>query len=292
MKIGIALLVFYIGAIFGNIYFNLKEHLIKKIEEKEDHSKKKTNKKESKEKNGILENIPIISYFIFRKKSKENGKEKLLVELIVGCIFLILYTLSIVASVNDYFLISFPLMLGFIYLLGSIEKEKKIIESNVITYGIIVAAIQVILRYILNFDGGKYVKYDLIMACVYMLFVLIVFVFQMATATKDPESKYVIDIFLVIFILTIYFGSMFMLQAISVTLVVILFGYLFGGFTKKEYKENLIIKKEKGQLKTRTESAFVKENKYIPYAKIIGDVTVIYLILYYAFLPIYRCINI
>lgn len=288
MNIGIALLVFYIGAIFGNIYFNLKEHLIKKIEEKENDAKKKINKKENTEKHGLLENIPIISYFIFGKKSKE----KLFVEVIVGFIFIALYTLSMVASVNDYLLISFPLMLGFIYLLGSIEKEKNIIEPNVITYGIIVAAIQVILRYILNFDGGKYVKYDLIMACVYMLFVLIVFVSQMATASKDPESKYVIDIFLIIFILTIYFGSMFMLQSISVTLVFILFGYLFGSFTKREYKENVIVKKENGKLKTRTESAFVKENKYIPYAKIIGDVTVIYLLLYYAFLPIYKCINI
>lgn len=279
MLILVTLLGFYIGAIFGNIYFNLKENLIKTIEKEEDKKTKKKNKKTKNTKKGILYNIPIFSYiFAYNKEEKKLVKPKLYSEIITGIIFALLLIIDQKNGVNEVLLISFPLMFGFIYLLGEIEREKHIIEPNVITFGVMVAAIEISLKFVINFSGSIYTKANIIAAGFYMGIVLLMFVIQMATASKDPESKYLLDIVMILFILTIFFGSIFMLKSIVCIIIYILLGHFLGVFSNKEYKENILVKKENAKVKTRKESAFVKEGVYIPYAEIIGYVTIVYLL--------------
>lgn len=297
------LLVFYIGAIFGNIYYNLKNYIINK--DTKDKKTKETKKTKSKKvdkkcnrKKGLLANIPILSYIAFPEDCKackiNHVKPKLFSEILIGIIFCLsfnslnltnVFTSAEVLQTKMAILLkaglmfSLPLTLGFIYLIGMVEKETHKININVLTYGLIVAAAIVCLKFIVNVPGVQYNKNDLIIAGVYILIIMAIYIMQLLTASKDPESKYVLDIVLIVFILTSFFGSVIMINTIILTIITIIIGYIFGVFNTYEYKENILLKKEDGKIKTRTESAFVKNPKYIPYSLIIGSISIFVLIM-------------
>lgn len=300
------LLVFYIGSIFGNIYYNLKNYIIEK-KLKDEETKEKINNKTKKEKNtkpnkskkeccnkgGLLANIPILSYFAFSKtceKCKVNhAKAKFISEILIGIIFVLAFNsvgayeiFGKAANVNNKmqmflkggFLFSFPLTLGFVYLLGAVEKSTHEIDVNIITYGLIVSAAILCLKFIVNIPEVNYMRKDIIIAGVYILIILAIYVMQLLTFSKDPESKYILDVVLFVFILTSFFGSQIMITTIVLSIIAIIIGYIFGIYTNYEYKENIIVKKEEGKLKTRTEGAYISAQKYIPYAKIIGWISI------------------
>lgn len=302
------LLVFYIGSIFGNIYYNLKNYIIEKKlkdeETKENKNKKTTKSKSVKTKKGkkekeccdkgeFLANIPILSYFAFSKKCEKcnvnHAKLKFISEILIGIIFVLAFNsvgayeiFGKAANVNNKmemflkggFLFSFPLTLGFVYLLGAVEKKTHEIDVNIITYGLIVSAAILCLKFIVNIPEVNYMKKDIIIAGVYILIILAIYVMQLLTFSKDPESKYILDVVLFVFILTSFFGSQIMITTIVLSIIAIIIGYIFGIYTNYEYKENIIVKKEEGKLKTRTEGAYISAQKYIPYAKIIGWISI------------------
>lgn len=307
------LLVFYIGSIFGNIYYNLKNYIIEKKlkdEETKENKNKKTTKsksvktkkgkkeKECCDKGGFLANIPILSYFAFSKKCEKcnvnHAKLKFVSEILIGIIFVLAFNsvgayeiFGKAANVNNKmemflkggFLFSFPLTLGFVYLLGAVEKKTHEIDVNIITYGLIVSAAILCLKFIVNIPEVNYMKKDIIIAGVYILIILAIYVMQLLTFSKDPESKYILDVVLFVFILTSFFGSQIIITTIVLSIIAIIIGYIFGIYTNYEYKENIIVKKEEGKLKTRTEGAYISAQKYIPYAKIIGWISIVVVIM-------------
>lgn len=299
MEIILNLIVLYIGAIFGNLYFNLKEYIIKKDLEKNEKTETKKIKKTAKcnRKGGFLANIPFISYFFnkgeCKKCKKDHAKLKLISELVVGFIFLLVFNSANLTQIflNKSFqvdemeillkgglMFTLPLTLGFIYLIGIIEKETKKININVMTYGVIMAAVLIIMKFIVNIPDVKYSKLEMTTAGIYMLIVLLIYLMQLLTLSKDPESKYTVDMVLMVFILNIYFGSGNTVSTIILSILYILLGNIFGWFRNREYKENKYVKKENGKFKTRKESSFVMEYKYIPFSLIIGSMAIVSLV--------------
>lgn len=296
MEIILNLIVLYIGAIFGNLYYNLKEYILRKDLEKKETKKikKETN---CNLKGGFLGNIPFVSYSFnkgeCKKCKKDHAKLKLISELVIGMVFVLVFNSANLTQIflnkstqidkmeillKGGLMFTLPLTLGFIYLLGTIERETKTLNVNVMTYGVIMAAALIIIKFIVNIPNVKYSKLEMTTAGIYMLIVLLIYLMQLLTFSKDPESKYTVDIVLMVFILNIYFGSANTISTIILSIIYILMGNIFGWFRNKEYKENIYVKKENGKFKTRKEGSFVTEYRYIPFSLIIGSMGIVSLV--------------
>lgn len=293
----INLLIFILGVCFGSFYSYAKNRLVKdkSITEKRKKEKCKHCKKEFK----WYHKIPIFSYIVMKGKcyncDKQLSDEKIKMELSTGIIFLIVYNsiglfrslfiATVTLEKNELmskiiFALLFPLIYTFIKLISYVEKETRRVNKKTLFFGTFLASISIIVKLILSWKYNSYNPIETVYSTIYLVILVILIWIQIKLKQYNDKAKYPVDTLINMILLTILLGSDTMMTAIFFTLLYVIIVYLFGGFDKIEYKENIKVLEEKdGKVKRVIEEEYKVTDKFIPFNTIIGNMAVLVVIL-------------
>ena len=126
----------------------------------------------------FLDLIPIISYLFLKGKCrychKKINKRYILIEALSGALYVLLViSLKInflqIELTNIVLLLYKSLMFSVIFIVAGIEKEKNILQTNVLSFGIIIQALYMVYLCILKLNIYRYIIYLLVMIALLLI---------------------------------------------------------------------------------------------------------------------------
>lgn len=245
MNLFFYILIFIIGTLFGSFY----TLAVYRIPKRQDITHTHSYCPNCNHKLGFLDLIPIISY-IFLKGKCRYCKEKirpryLILETLSGILFVAmaflmkfnLETLSVIKIVEYCFMV---LYLTFIILMAGIDKENRKMDKLVSIYGIVISIMYMV--YLCIVEQANIYRY-----VIYLIFYIIVLLFDTITLKRHTKNSYVTGILLMIITMIIFTGEYMIGNTILVTLLAIFFYLLIykikEGKSKKKKSEEQIVGK-------------------------------------------------
>lgn len=288
--LGINLIVFLCGTLFGGLYDTIINAVIKK--------EKIFSYKHKCEKCGYLynfyERLPIFPFLIKKGKcpkcKKSNGLEKYLNEILTGIVFVLVFNsiqyIKIFFGYNlritniewvskTLLLLTFPFVYMYINVIGRIEKKQKKIPMSMLILGIYLMVITFINRYLINYSDVVYKVKETYISLFYIMVVIGFLYMQMVYAKIDEKSGYVVDLVMYIFTLALLLGTENIIIALMFTMFYTIFVYAFGKYSSLKYKEEIVVKIEKSKVKSKKKEEYIYQPKHIPFTKIIGTFAMI-----------------
>lgn len=220
MEIFLYAIIFTMGTLFGSFYTLAVYRLPRKIDIVKTHSFCPN----CNHKLGFWEMIPVWSYLFLGAKCKEC-KQKIrpryfILEILSGLAFVIIakgLQININSVTNIYLLIEtlfIVLYLVAIFIIAGIDKERKIIQKNVIYYGLGISLIYII--YLCIIDFASIYRYAM-----YLSFLLILLIIDTVILQKKAKNNYTISILMLIMIMVIFTGEFVTIWTIICTLLLI-----------------------------------------------------------------------
>jgi len=239
MEVIIYILIFIMGLLFGS-FFTLA---IYRIPLKENIVNKRSFCPNCNHRLEFLDLIPVLSYFFLKGKCRycgqKIGKRYIILELCSGFIFLI-YALSV--KINFYYIeISkiIYLLFGFLYLIcilitAGIDKEKRIIDKGVLTFGVITVFIYMLyLCVVENLNMYRYV--------IYLFVLLLILLLSNLYSEEKNRSNYIVNTLILSIFILIFSGVKVFELAMITTLMISLIVSIINSCRKKDYQEMLPI---------------------------------------------------
>lgn len=230
MNIFLYTVIFIIGAFFGS-FFTLAVY---RIPRKEDILIKHSYCPNCNHKLGFFDLFPILSYILLKGKCRYCGNKirprYLILELLSGLTFLLvaISTKLHFNNINSIVNISFLLLyISVLFIVAGIDKEKIVIQRNVIAVGYVVEIIYIIYQCTLgNINVYQYV--------IYLILFAIILILSNISLKLTSESKYYIDILYLLLYMIIFYGSTIFVLTVILTLITI---FIYFILSKKKHKK-------------------------------------------------------
>ena len=211
-------IIFIIGCFFGS-FFTLAVY---RIPRKEDILIKHSYCPNCNHKLGFFDLFPVLSYIFLAGKCRYCGNKirprYLVLEVLSGLTFLIiaisnkLDILNMTTIINTSFLLIY---VSVLFIISGIDKEKILIEKNVLLFGYIVELIYIIYQYTLgNVNVYQYVIY-------LILFIIVLILSNIFMKIRLKEEYFIQILYLLLYII-IFCGSKIYILSVILTLIIII----------------------------------------------------------------------
>lgn len=205
LEIMLLIIIFILGIYFGS-FFTLATYRLPKGE---DIIHKHSYCPNCNHKLGILDLIPVLSYIFLGGKCRycnnKIGIRYFIFEILTGLVF-VLFTISLkidIYKININIIIYFALTILYfssLFIIGGIEREKRIIQKSILVYGIFVSLVYMIYSYTLaNKNVYEYV--------IYLIFMCILLFMDIYQLKKNLKYNYWIQIMILILYMLIFSGT-------------------------------------------------------------------------------------
>lgn len=217
MNIFLYIIIFIIGTLFGSFY----TLAVYRIPKRQDITHTHSYCPNCNHKLGLLDLFPIFSYIFLGGKCR-YCKQKirpryLILEILSGLLFVVIaFVLKIdINNLTNLKLTEFCFMalyLTFIILISGIDKENRKINKSVTVYGIVISIIYMVYLYIV--EGSNIYRYG-----IYLIFYIIILIFDTVTLKKYAKSNYVNGILFTIITMAVFTGEYIVINTIILTLL-------------------------------------------------------------------------
>ncbi|MCF0124531.1 MAG: prepilin peptidase, partial [Clostridia bacterium] len=204
MEVIFYIIIFIIGALFGSFY----TLAVYRIPKRQDIIYTHSYCPNCKQKLGLLDLFPIISYIALGGKCR-YCKEKirpryLILEILSGAFFVItaismklsIYTLNVENIIKSIFIV---LYITYIILIAGIDKEERKIDNLVNIYGIVISVIYMI--YLCIVKQANIYRYGIYVG----IYILLLFIYKI-TDKKKKEKIYFIETGIQIVTMAVFTG--------------------------------------------------------------------------------------
>lgn len=217
MEIYFYIIIFIIGSLFGSFY----TLAVYRIPKRQDITHTHSYCPNCNHKLGFLDLFPILSYIFLGGKCRYCGEKirprYLVLETLSGALFFIIaYYMGLslnnlsYTKIAEYFFI--VLYLTYIILICGIDKENRKISKLVNIYGIAISIIY--MSYLCIVEKDSIYRYG-----IYLVFYILILLFDTITLKKFAKSTYLIGILLMLVTMSVFTGSYITANAIIVTLL-------------------------------------------------------------------------
>ncbi len=228
------IIIFVLGIYFGSFY-TLATYRIPKHE---NITHKHSYCPSCNHKLGILDLIPVFSYLFLRGKcrycKKDIGIRYFLFEILTGIVF-VLFAISLkidIFNLNLNIVIYFILAILYftsLFIIGGIDKEKKIIPKSVLIYGVFVSIIYMIYSYTLT-------KTNVYAYVIYLCFMIILLFLDLKLLKKNLKYNYYIQVLILILYMLIFSGTYIVIYTIIFAILSIGFKNILLYFKRSKSK--------------------------------------------------------
>lgn len=217
MEIYFYIIIFIIGSLFGSFY----TLAVYRIPKRQDITHTHSYCPNCNHKLGFLDLFPILSYIFLGGKCRYCGEKirprYLVLEILSGALFVIIaYYMGLslnnlsYTKIAEYFFV--VLYLTYIILICGIDKENRKISKLVNIYGIAISIIY--MSYLCIVEKDSIYRYG-----IYLVFYILILLFDTITLKKFAKSTYLIGILLMLVTMSVFTGSYITANAIIVTLL-------------------------------------------------------------------------
>lgn len=174
--------------------------------------------------------IPVLSYIFLKGKCRYCGKKVriryLVLEVLSGLVFLI----SFLSFKMNFPFLEVEKVIGFIafvffyitlVIILGIDKENKVINKNVLLFGIITNFIYIVYLYVSKVKSVDMYRYGMYLGVMLLLFILDTILLK-----KKTNSFYFIQILMLLDYILMYIDSLLILPIIGLSLVIILIYFI------------------------------------------------------------------
>lgn len=190
----------------------------------------------------FLDLIPVLSYVFLgarcRYCKKKIGSRYFIIEILTGISFVILaLALNIsVFNLTKVQLVEFVLgilYIIFLFLIGGIDIEHHTIDKRVLVYGVTIAFLDIMYKYIACTEAGIY--YNLNRIIIYICTIVILCLINIMK-TKNNKTNYSIDLIITLIIISLFTYEITAILTVICTLLIIIIKNIINKIINKREK--------------------------------------------------------
>lgn len=242
MNIALYILIFIIGSLVGS-FLTLATY---RIPLNQDITHKRSYCPNCNHRLEFWDLIPVFSYIFLGAKcrycKKKISPRYFLIEVFCGLLFVCLawaLNFNVYDGVNSIQIIEFAigaLYIIFLFLVGQIDKERRIIDKRVLIYGFIISILKVLSDYFISKNENA--TYNLNRIIFYLVFIIIL---NLISIKRKEKENYYLSLMMVCIIMSIFTYEITTILSIIYAILIVAIKLLINKFFSE--KNNVKMKK-------------------------------------------------